>query len=258
MAEQRIVRVEESVKEGSGITTLRFDLDRSIAPGQFLMVWAPGVDEVPMSASYIYGRKGISVKEVGDATKALCSLGPGDFIGVRGPYGKGYDIPPGKLLVVGGGTGLASLLPAADFIGDRAAVDILIGARTASELIFVERAKRLSHEVHMSTDDGSAGFKGTVVQMARERIAMKRYGMVLGCGPERMLEALLRLCQESSTPCQLSLERYMKCGAGLCGSCALDGLRVCADGPVFSGEALAGLREFGKSKRDESGQRIRL
>lgn len=258
MGEQHIVAIDKVIKEGAGITTLRFTYDRDIAPGQFLMVWVPGVDEVPMSASFIYGAKGVSVKEVGEATRALSSLQIGDKIGVRGPYGKGYEISPGKALIVGGGTGMASLMPAADFIGDRGRVDIMIGARGASELIFVERARRLSQEVHLSTDDGSLGFKGTVVQMARLHMESKRYDMVLGCGPERMLEALLALCQEFGTPCQLSLERYMKCGVGLCGSCALDGIRVCADGPVLPGYRLVGLSEFGKSKRDESGLRIKL
>jgi dihydroorotate dehydrogenase electron transfer subunit len=258
MSEQHIVAIDQVVKEGAGITTLRFPHDRDVSPGQFLMVWIPGVDEIPMSASYIYGMKGISVKEVGEATKALSSLRPGDKLGVRGPYGKGYEVPSGRVLLVGGGTGMASLMPVADFIGDRKKVGILIGARSSSELIFVERAKRVSEEVWLSTDDGSSGFHGTVVQMARERMRSVRYDVVLGCGPERMLSGLLALCQEVGVPCQLSLERYMKCGAGLCGSCALDGIRVCADGPVLCGDELAGLPEFGRSKRDESGRKVKL
>jgi len=258
MSEQRIVVIEEVVQEGAGITTLRFPYDQDISPGQFLMVWIPGVDEIPMSASYIYGTKGISVKEVGDATKALSALRPGDRVGVRGPYGKGYEIPSGKVLLVGGGTGMASLLPVADFIGDRRKVGITIGARSASELIFLERARTVSEEVGWSTDDGSSGLKGTVVQLAAERMRATPYDMVLGCGPERMLTGLLALCQEAGVPCQLSLERYMKCGTGLCGSCAIDGIRMCVDGPVLPGHRLVELPEFGRFKRDESGRRIKL
>ena len=153
---------------------------------------------------------------------------------------------------------MASILPAADFIGDPEKVDILIGARTSAELIFVERAKKLSNEVHLSTDDGTKGRKGTVVEMAREHLSNKSYDLVLGCGPERMLAALFQECDVAGVPCQLSLERYMKCGVGLCGSCVIDGLRVCADGPVFSGEVLRGLPEFGRCKRDECGRSIRL
>jgi dihydroorotate dehydrogenase electron transfer subunit len=153
---------------------------------------------------------------------------------------------------------MASLLVAADFIDDSSKVDVLIGARTASELIFVERARELSDEVHISTDDGSSGRKGTVVELAKDHLAKKKFDAVLGCGPEKMLSALLRTCKQAGTPCQLSLERFMKCGSGLCGSCVIDGLRVCADGPVFPGEVLSNLPEFGASKRDECGRRIKL
>jgi len=258
MNRQLMVRVSGVVKEGVGMTSIRFPFNRIIAPGQFLMVWVPGVDEVPMSASYIYGEKGITVRDVGEATKALSSLSLGDVIGVRGPYGRGFEIPTGKVLLVGGGSGMASLMAAADFIGDPGRVDVLIGARTSEELIFVQRAKAASKEVHISTDDGSSGRKGTVVDMAIEHLAKKSYEVVLGCGPERMLVALRRACEEAKVPCQLSLERYMKCGTGLCGSCAIDGLRVCADGPVFEGSELGRLPEFGTSKRDECGRPIRL
>ncbi|HUL40220.1 MAG TPA: dihydroorotate dehydrogenase electron transfer subunit [Methanomassiliicoccales archaeon] len=258
MNRQAMTRVKSVVCEGEGMTTLRFALDRPISPGQFLMIWLPGLDEVPMSASYVYGDKGITVKEVGEATKALSCLKPGDHMGVRGPYGHGFELASRRTLLVGGGSGIASLLPVADFIGDPEAVDVLIGARTSTELVFVERAKKLSKEVHVSTDDGSKGREGTVVEMAREHLIKKSYDLVVGCGPERMLAALLKACDDAGVPCQLSLERYMKCGTGLCGSCAIDGLRVCADGPVFSGDVLRGLPEFGSCKRDECGRSIKL
>jgi dihydroorotate dehydrogenase electron transfer subunit len=222
------------------------------------MIWLPGVDEVPMSASFIYGEKGVTVREVGEATRALSRLRPGELIGVRGPYGKGFEVPPGRIMLVGGGSGMAALLAAAEHVADPSKVDVLIGARTSDELIFIQRARSLSHEVHVSTDDGSAGFHGTVVSMAKEHLVRKRYDSVLGCGPERMLVALLQACEEAKVPCQLSLERFMKCGAGLCGSCVMDGLRVCADGPVFSGEELRELTDFGSSKRDERGLRVRI
>lgn len=258
MNRQVMSRVTSVVREGEGMTTLRFAFDRPMAPGQFLMIWVPGLDEVPMSASYIYGEKGITVKDVGQATKALSCMREGDLIGVRGPYGRGFEIPSGRTLIVGGGSGMATLMPAADFIGDPKNVDILIGARTSSELVFVERARQLSKEVHVSTDDGTKGHSGTVVEMAEEHLAKKKYDQVLGCGPERMLAALLKECSDKGVPCQLSLERFMKCGTGLCGSCAVDGHRVCADGPVFSGEVLLRLDEFGGSKRDECGRKVKL
>ncbi len=258
MGKQLMTKVTRVVDEGVGMTTLRFRFDGPVSPGQFFMVWVPGVDEVPMSASYIYGEKGVTVREVGEATRALSLLRPGDFIGVRGPYGKGFELSPGNTLIVGGGSGMAALLAAAEFIADPEKVDILIGARTSTELIFIERAKALSREVHVSTDDGSYGHKGTVVELASLHLAKKRYNSVLGCGPERMLTSLLQACEENQVPCQMSLERYMKCGMGLCGSCAIDGQRVCVEGPVFDGGQLRQLPEFGVAKRDECGRKVKL
>jgi dihydroorotate dehydrogenase electron transfer subunit len=94
--------------------------------------------------------------------------------------------------------------------------------------------------------------------LADRMMKEKRYDAVLGCGPEIMNRYLLTVCQENGVPCQLSLERLMKCGSGLCGSCVIDGLRVCADGPVFDGLVVARMSEFGKSKRDDAGLRINL
>jgi dihydroorotate dehydrogenase electron transfer subunit len=254
---QDTVAVASRADEAEGVVTLRFDWNTPAAPGQFIMVWIPGVDEVPMSLSYLGDRKGITVKNIGEATKALTSMKVGDKIVVRGPYGHGYHMPKGKILAVGGGTGMASLLPALERI-TASEVDTAIGARNVQELLFEERATKTSSLVRVSTDDGSKGFHGNAVQLAKEMMTNTKYVLVIGCGPEKMLYYLFQLCQEKKVPCQMSLERYMKCGAGLCGSCAIDGLRVCREGPVFTGEELKQLKEFGKQRRDECGRSVRL
>jgi len=257
MVTQTSVRIDSRTEEAEGVVTLRFDWSAPASPGQFIMVWMPGVDEKPMSLSYLGDRKGITVKNIGAATKALTSLQVGDKIIVRGPYGRGYHVPKGKILVVGGGTGMASLLPAMARI-PAAAVDTAIGARNEKELLFEERAKRTSSNVRVSTDDGSKGFHGNAVQLAKEMMSSTKYDMVLGCGPEKMLFFLHKLCLENAIPCQMSLERYMKCGGGLCGSCAIDGKRVCREGPVFTGDELREMKEFGRQRRDECGGRLKL
>jgi dihydroorotate dehydrogenase electron transfer subunit len=257
LTRQETVSVAAITEEAENVLTLRFDWDQLAAPGQFVMVWLPDVDEVPMSLSYIGGRKGITVKEVGEATRALISLQVGDRFVVRGPYGRGYHLPQGKILAVGGGTGMASLLPAMERIPAQR-VDTAIGARTAKELIFEERAKGTSSNVRVSTDDGSKGLHGNAVQLAEEMMDAYDYKAVIACGPEKMLYYLHQLCVEKGIPHQMSLERYMKCGAGLCGSCAIDGKRVCREGPVFSGEELKDMKEFGWQRRDECGGRVRL
>ncbi len=257
MVTQAPVLIDSRTEEADGVVTLRFDWDAPASPGQFIMVWMPGVDEVPMSLSYLGDHKGITVKNVGEATKALTSLQVGDRIIVRGPYGRGYHVPKGKILAVGGGTGMASLLPAMERI-TTSSVDTAIGARTEMELLFEERSKKTSSNVRVSTDDGSKGFHGNAVQLAKEMMSATKYDMVLGCGPEKMLFFLHKLCLENGIPCQMSLERYMKCGGGLCGSCAIDGKRVCREGPVFTGEELKDMKEFGRQRRDECGGRLRL
>jgi dihydroorotate dehydrogenase electron transfer subunit len=252
------VQILHSEEVGKGVRTLRFDYGHEVRPGQFFMVWLPGVDEIPMSASFCDGQKGITVKDVGPATRALCNLRAGDKIGVRGPYGHGYTLHDGRTLVVGGGTGMASLLPAVEAIRDPTMVDVAIGARNVSELLFIERAKTASNNVRTSTDDGTHGLKGTAVDLVADMLSKESYDLVLACGPEKMMYYLLPLLQKHNVRCELSLERYMKCGAGLCGSCALDEKRVCVDGPVFTGEEAQRMMEFGKFRRNEAGQQIKL
>jgi dihydroorotate dehydrogenase electron transfer subunit len=211
-----------------------------------------------MSVSFIGDRVGITGREVGDATRALCALDPGSMVGIRGPYGRGWNLPGGRVLCVGGGVGMAPVMTAAEAVGDGDKVDVAIGARNYQEVIFEQRARQCSCDVRVSTDDGSYGMKGTAVGLADQMMKEKRYDMVLGCGPEVMNWHLLRACQENGVPCQLSLERLMKCGAGLCGSCVIDGLRVCADGPVFDGIEVRRMSEFGKCKRDDAGMKVNL
>lgn len=257
MSERSAVEVVKNCREAEGVHALRFHWEVDCHPGQFIMVWVPGVDEVPMSLSHIGQCKEITIKEVGEATRALTAIEEGQKIGVRGPYGRGFIAPEEEVLYVGGGVGTASLMPALEsFSTERS--DMIIGARCREELLYVEKGRRIADELRVSTDDGSYGFKGTAVGLAQEMLREREYSMVLGCGPEPMLVSLLSLCEEERIPCQLSLERFMKCGTGLCGSCAIDGMRVCVEGPVFWGHELKDLEEFGKAKRDPSGQKVRL
>jgi dihydroorotate dehydrogenase electron transfer subunit len=77
--------------------------------------------------------------------------------------------------------------------------------------------------------------------------------MIIACGPEVMLFFLLKYCNEADIQCQMSLERYMKCGCGVCGACMINEHRVCKDGPVFTREQINGMSDFGKGRRDASG-----
>ncbi|MDD1724073.1 MAG: dihydroorotate dehydrogenase electron transfer subunit [Methanospirillum sp.] len=242
-----VVTIRCVVEESPTVSTIFFDTVFSSKPGQFVMVWVPGIDEIPMALSY---PDAITVQRVGDATTHLASMKPGDKLGIRGPFGNGFSIS-GKTLAIAGGVGAAPLLRVALEFPD---VDFLIGARNEDELLFF-RILRERCSVRVATDDGSAGFHGFVAGLLKE-MPVEKYDTIVVCGPEQMMRSVLKELefQNSVHNAQFSLHRYMKCGIGLCGSCCFDpdGACVCRDGPVFSGEYLL-QSELGKYHRNASG-----
>ena len=120
--------------------------------------------------------------------------------------------------------------------------------------------KVLGVETIITTDDGSHGKKGFSTDALKEIIAQGGIDRVYSCGPEKMLRKVAELCKEASVPSEISMERFMKCGYGLCGQCSIDpsGDRVCKEGPVFSGEKLLKSKEFGSYKRGKTGRKIIL
>ena len=255
----QVVKVEEAEESSLDTKTLWFRSDLEAQPGQFLMVWVPGVDEVPMALSAIGPRKAITVREVGEATHALCSLEKGDLMGIRGPYGRGFWEEGESILFIGGGNGVASLMAAIEnspFLEKSRTV--AIGAKSSKELLFVDRCKRSGADVHIATDDGSEGFHGFVTDLAAELMESRSFDQVITCGPEVMMKKVVQMCKEREIPVQASLERMMRCGIGLCDSCSLGDLLVCKDGPVFSGEELLRQGEFGRIRRDLSGRKVSL
>ncbi len=253
----RIVKIIKTKKESSEIKTFTFQYPGKMVAGQFFMIWIPGVDEIPMGVSYIDGDvKSITFRRVGDATKALFNLKAGDKIGVRGPYGNGFKIKGKRILFVGGGTGIAMLAPAVEkAMSKNIPSDIILGVKNKNELFFEKQLKKCGAKVHVSTDDGSKGYKGLATDLALALLITEKFDSVITCGPEIMMKKLLDLSDDITF--QASLERYMKCGIGICGQCCLGkGLRVCEEGPVFDGKTLKKVEEFGVYKRDASGRKI--
>ncbi|MEM2866712.1 MAG: dihydroorotate dehydrogenase electron transfer subunit [Candidatus Hadarchaeales archaeon] len=255
-------RVERVVRESPTVVSLylRSSLPREPLPGQFVMVWLPGKEEVPMSVSGWDGKRlRISVARMGETTSRLQEIRRGRCLGMKGPLGRGFRLGKGPHLLVGGGTGMAPLIFACRRLRERGVdVKVLVGAKTNSELLFVSEAKRTGAEVEVATEDGSGGEKGMVTDLL-ERELPKRPWKVLACGPEEMLVKVVEECMRRRRKVQVSLERYMRCGLGVCGSCVLDpvGWRVCTEGPVFDGRLL--LRtDFGKFERDSTGRRLPL
>jgi dihydroorotate dehydrogenase electron transfer subunit len=258
MSRMQVVPLLEIVKESHHTTTYRFRADFGGAAGQFVMVWIPAHDELPMALSYLGPVKGITVHAYGDSTRALQTFRPGDRIGVRGPYGNSFKLEGEKVLAVAGGTGMASMIAAIEaFAQQGAAMTTAVGARSAEELLFVDRASA-SGEVHVSTDDGSRGFHGFVPSLAERLLEKHKFDQILTCGPEKMMKLMVELANKRGIKVQASLERYMKCGIGICDACAFDDRLVCVDGPIFGGPQLAASRDFGAYRRTKDGRRIEL
>ncbi len=263
----RIVKIENIQSETSEVKTFTFKdkLCSKAKPGQFVMVWIPDVDEVPMSLSGISSQVcSISVKEVGEATKALHQRKAGDLIGVRGPFGNGFRIVKDKILIVGGGTGMTSLMPLVESLGkDNVRITFLLGAKTRNELIFLDKIQvvlsKMKGRFETATEDGSYGSKGVVIDLAETHLAEEKFDMIYTCGPEPMMYRMLQLANRYNTPLQASLERLMRCAIGICGTCVIGKFRVCRDGPVFTGEQLSEVKEaFGHYKRTFEGRKIAL
>jgi dihydroorotate dehydrogenase electron transfer subunit len=264
---RRTVRIEKIVSETPTVKTLIFkdDLSYAAKPGQFLMIWIPRIEEIPMSVM-INSKEGyaaVTIRKSGIGSTALFERKEGDLIGLRGPYGNEFILAKKckRILIIGGGTGLVPLLRLASYASKmRLNITLVLGARTKKEVFFEKIAKKLleygTSSVKICTDDGSYGLKGTTVAIMSNLVKNNSFDCVYTCGPELMMKAVVDLANKNSIPVQASLERYMKCGIGICGSCCLDSSLVCQDGTVFSGEQLSRILDFGISYRDKDGQKI--
>ncbi len=255
-----VVAVTERVVETPSTVTLRFPYPEPADPGQFVMLWLPGDDELPMSLSYTDGfSKGVTIKAIGGTTRRAQSIRTGDRVGIRGPYGNHLDTSPKRILIVSGGSGSAALAPAAERA--RAAgssVTVALGATQSPELLFKERFRAMGARVEVATDDGSEGTKGFVTVVAERLLATEPFDAVWTCGPEVMMKKVIVAAEGRSVPVFCSMERHMKCALGMCDACALGPYHVCVDGPVFPAQRLANVRDFGSFHRDSSGRRVPL
>ena len=196
----RVVEIREVEKESPTVKTFTFQdrLCGKAKPGQFLMVWIPGVDEVPMSLSAIRrdGCSAITVAEIGEATKALHKKKTGEKIGVRGPYGNGFTPSEGNVLIVAGGTGIAPLLPLIEIlVKSSARITVIFGAGTSNELILLGRLEAslsgFNGKIIATTEDGSYGLRGLATHPMEELLRNERFDMVYTCGAEQMMDKVL-------------------------------------------------------------------
>ncbi len=223
-------------------------------PGQFVMVWIPGMDEKPFVISYAEeDRFGITVLVKGSFTRQLVNAAPGTRIGFRGPYGRGFwgwrQRPADRKVLLGGGCGMAPLALLAEQANN---VTVVQGAPSADDVFFEERFP----DQVVYTEDGSAGHSGFPTRWLQEALRKDEVDSVYTCGPEAMMSSVVATCRMEDVACQAAMERYMKCAIGVCGQCECDGRLVCQDGPVFSKEELRNMPSFGSIRRDATGQKV--
>jgi len=225
-----IVTIEKVIDETPTVRTLVFsdEIMSNVLPGQFAMVWIPGINELPM---------GIMIsKESGKAA---------------------FTVRKGNLLLVGGGTGLVPMMRLLTFVKPTDNVTVLIGAKSKDEVFFESLTNNLlknnPHKVIVSTDDGSYGEKGYVTDLVEKLVSENHYDGVYVCGPEIMMHKTVLAANSRKIFVQASLERMMKCGVGICGSCCVGEDLVCKDGTIFDGEHLSQNKEFGIFHRNKAG-----
>ena len=264
----RVTEIVDIKTENPDVKTFTFvdKLCGKAEPGQFVMVWIPGVDEIPMSLSSITteGLTSITVHAVGDASWALHKKDKGNQIGIRGPFGNGFVPAEGNVMLVGGGTGLAPLMPLTEKlvkVADK--VTVLSGVKCRDNLVFIDRLPDIlaavDSETVFTTEDGSYGIECVVTEQVEKKLQKQKFDMIYTCGPEKMMYSMFLLAEQHKVPLQASLERMMRCAIGLCGSCQIGKLRVCKDGPVLNSEQLRSVKEeFGKFQLDLTGKRIKL
>jgi NAD(P)H-flavin reductase len=230
------------------------------AAGQFNMLSAFGVGEIPISSSSDSSRGTLThtIRAVGAVSSTLCSRYPGDMVGVRGPYGRGWDVSSaagGDVIIVGGGIGLAPLRPVVEEVRRHRSrygrVSVLVGARTPGSVLYARQlagwAARSDLHVGVTVDRATAVWPGPV-GVVTQLLAATRFNpaatTAFVCGPEVMMRFAARTLIDRGLPpgrIRVSLERNMPCGVGRCGHCQLGPLLICRDGPVAGWDVAAPL-----------------
>lgn len=218
------------------------ELAKNSRAGQFVQVKI--ADELTLRRPLgIAGTKNgvitIFYRVVGHGTDILSKKCVGDHLNILGALGNGFSTPNGKILLVGGGMGLAPLLCAAEKFNS----DVLIGGRNANEVNFwIDEFRPLVKNTFITTDDGSIGKKGFVIDLLHD--IPRDYSDIYTCGPEIMMRGVAKFAFDNNFPCQVSFERRMACGLGACLSCSIDTAdgrrKVCKDGPVFDAKQVFG------------------
>jgi NAD(P)H-flavin reductase len=261
-----LCRIQRSIQETSDTFTLHLahsagNGHRGFAPGQFNMLYAFGVGEVPISISGDPATPETLVhttRAVGAVTSAMKKMKAGEQIGVRGPFGTGWPVEEAAgsdIVIVAGGIGLAPLRPALyAFLRNReryGRVVLLYGTRSPEDILYKNQLKKaraqFDLDVHVTVDRAAGNWRGNVgvvTHLIAKAPFDPHHTMVMLCGPEVMMRyTIMELLKRglAKDRIHLSMERNMKCAIGLCGHCQAGALFVCKDGPVFNYARIEGM-----------------
>ena len=253
-AKTDIVTIENIVEHSPELRSFYIrnpTIAKAYRPGNFVVLWLPDIDFLPMSISNINGNLlEITVQKIGEGTVKLFEKQVGDKIGIRGPFGNAWNYEDAtNILVTGGGVGIAAITTLIDPLKkNKKNVYVAIGAKDEASLIFADRLIDLIPNTMCTTDDGSVGKKCFVTDAVEDIIKNQKIDLIITCGPEIMMKRVLEIAEDKGIDLQASLERKMKCGVGVCGSCCIgenNDVCVCKDGPIFTLEQLRKFPQFG-------------
>lgn len=219
------------------------EIAKTVQPGQFVEVRKPksttflrrpfsvaGADPLAGTLTLIY-------RKVGKGTEEMVDMRDGEILSVEGPLGKGFSLEPGRILLVGGGVGVAPLVFLAHRLVEKPMV--LIGGKTANETFWTKFLEPYAEHIYITTDDGSLGRKGFAVQALPDIFAENKIDRIATCGPTVMMKSIAEAAEKANIDCEVSMEKHMACGIGVCLGCTFEGKltgrrrKVCSEGPVF-------------------------
>lgn len=241
--------IKKIVNENHKLKTFFFNEKIDIKPGQFIMLWLPSIDEKPFTLSY-KKPAAVTIELKGNFTKELFKLKKGDNLFYRGSFGNSFTTSAKKALVIAGGMGLAGVSLLIESLKNP---EVIFGTKQKKDLFFTKRFK-----MELCTDDNSIGYNGFATDRLKELLKEKKYDIIYTCGPEIMMKKVFDIAEKYNIPCEASLERFMFCGIGICGSCACGKKLVCKDGPVFKSNDLREMNDFGRYARLKNGRKASL
>lgn len=214
-------------------------------PGQFVHVKKP--DSVnflrrPFSIADADRENGtitLIYRIVGKGTAEYAAMKVGEAFSILGPIGNGFALKDGRPLLIGGGVGIAPLIYLSRQLKDQKPI-LLIGGKNKDEVFWEKYLQEFADKIYITTDDGSVGFKGFTVQLLPQILAENNIEHIYTCGPNIMMEGVAKLAHKHDIDCQVSLEKRMACGIGVCLGCTFEGKltgkrrKVCTEGPVFA------------------------